>query len=59
MAGQCEGYAALIESEARRNVGADVLVKYARLLGCSLDWLAAGIGEPPSTEQIRQSIEAA
>jgi hypothetical protein len=39
-----EGYAALIESGARRMPGADVALKYAQALDVSIEWLVDGVG---------------
>ena len=42
------GYAAMIESGARgKKVGLDVARRYARALGCTLDWLLDGSGKGP------------
>ena len=42
------GYAAMIESGERgKKVGLEVARRYARVLGCSLEWLLDGSGKPP------------
>ena len=49
----------LIESGHVENPQTDTLCALARVLGCSLDWLLAGEGPPPTTEQVVAAIERA
>lgn len=47
-AGCGRGYAAMIESGARgKKVGFEIAKRYARVLGCRVEWLLDGTGKPP------------
>lgn len=39
--------------------GTSVVTSLAEVLGCSLDWLVSGHGEPPTDERIAASVQAA
>lgn len=53
------GLAAMLESGARSNVEVETALKYARALGCSLDWLILGSGKPPAAADVSSAIAAA
>lgn len=59
LAGLAEPHISMIERGARPRIGAAVAEKIARTLGCSLDWLLLGQGEPPSADSIRTAIARA
>lgn len=59
LAGSAEGYAALIESGERLNVGSRFLEGYCRVLGLSLDWLVLGHGELPIEKHVRDAVSCA
>jgi transcriptional regulator with XRE-family HTH domain len=42
-----EGYTSLLESGARENPSGKVVVRYARELGVTAEWLVDGVGEGP------------
>jgi len=54
-----EGHVALIESGHVRHVGGDTVLKIARVLGTSADWLLSGEGREPSDSAIRSAVAAA
>jgi len=51
----CVGH---IENEIRRPL-AETLARVASVFGCSLDWLASGIGPAPSPTAVRAAVAAA
>jgi len=59
LAGKAEGHASLIEARKDSNVMAGTLQAYSEVLGCSLDWLIAGKGEPPTQEQVQVAVAVA
>lgn len=54
-----QGYTALIEADRRGNISADIARGYARVLGCSLDWLINGSGKAPTVNTVSGAVAAA
>lgn len=52
-------YPALIESGERKQVGADVVAKFAEVLGVTTDYLILGTGKKPSKRQVMTAVGAA
>lgn len=46
----------MIETGARQDPASTTLSSLGRVLGVSVDWLLAGIGEPPTAESVRAAI---
>lgn len=59
LAGTSETYPSLIESGERKQVGADAVAKFARVLGVTTDFLILGVGKPPTKKQVIAAITAA
>lgn len=59
LAGVSDGFAAQIERGEAKAPAFGVIASFADVLGVSLDWLAHGTGEPPTTEQIKAAVERA
>lgn len=49
----------LIERGERVDPSSSAMDQIAVVLGCSLDWLIAGRGAPPSPEDVRAAVERA
>ncbi len=58
-AGLSPGQLALVASGRRPNPSSSTMGALADLTGCTLDWLIAGRGDPPSEETVRESIARA
>lgn len=60
LAGITEGHSWLIEHRKKpattNNLSANTLAKLADALGCSLDYLASGKGEPPTDDEIAAAV---
>lgn len=54
-----EAHASLIESGQRPRVEAETAMKYARVLGTTLDWLLLGTGDPPTAESVAAAVTKA
>ena len=52
-------YAGHVERGANDNPSLESLQGLARVLGCTVGWLAAGEGEEPSREQVLRAVLAA
>lgn len=59
LAGLCVGHTSLIERGRKPRIELGTAIGLAKALGLSLDWLALGVGEPPTTEQVEMAIEIA
>ena len=59
LAGRTENQFALIISRKQRSLRGDIATIYARVFGCSVGYLLAGEGEPPTREQVAAAIERA
>jgi transcriptional regulator with XRE-family HTH domain len=59
LAGLAETYPSLIESQQRKQVGADVVAKMAAVLGVSTDYLILGTGEVPTAETVKAAVAIA
>jgi transcriptional regulator with XRE-family HTH domain len=53
------GQVLLIESGERPTPSSETCLRIADAIGCTLDWLIAGRGDPPSEETVRESIARA
>lgn len=42
-----------------RKSEASTLIAYARVFGCTVGWLVAGEGAPPTDDEIRAAVERA
>lgn len=49
----------MIETRRRGNPTADTSRALVSALGCTVGWLVAGEGEPPTDEEIRAAVAAA
>jgi transcriptional regulator with XRE-family HTH domain len=54
-----ESYPGLIESGARKDIGAEIAAKLCTVLGCSLDYLVRGVGDPPTPREIAVAVALA
>jgi transcriptional regulator with XRE-family HTH domain len=59
LAGVSPTYPTLIELGLRESIGSQSLVKLARVLGATTDWLADGRGRAPSARAVRDAVNAA
>jgi transcriptional regulator with XRE-family HTH domain len=59
LSGVTVSVAAMIERGHIHRPGVDNLAAFARTLGVSLDWLVLGVGDEPTTDQIRKAVEEA
>lgn len=59
LAGVSAGYPAHVESGFVAHPGTDTSLRIAKTLGCSLEYLLTGTGEPPTAEQILAAVEVA
>lgn len=59
LAGLAESHTALIEAGTIKDIGTSTASALAGVLGCSLDWLVRGQGEPPSDAELAAAIAAA
>lgn len=59
LAGLTGAHVGLVESGTIKAVGAPTAAALARVLGCSLDWLVLGQGEPPSDAELAAAVAAA
>jgi len=59
LAGLTPGHTSSIEAGRRQIPSTSTASALARVLGVSLDWLIAGVGEPPTKESVRSAVERA
>ena len=59
LAGVHRGHVWQIEEGGRTNPTVQTLSAFAALFGVSLDWLAAGRGEPPMDDAVRAAVALA
>lgn len=59
LAGTAVGLAAMLEKGTRDGSRTDTLVKYARALGATFEYLAMGIGKPPTAGAVSSAIALA
>lgn len=59
LAGLGEGHVNMIERGERPNIEAETARALARVFGCSLDWLIAGMGRPPTDAALRRAVARA
>lgn len=59
LAGLTASHVGLIEQNRIDNVSTDTAAALAKVLGCSLDWLVSGDGEPPSLDVSQEALAAA
>lgn len=59
LAGVSPSYPFHIETEKVHQIGVEIAGKLARVLGCSVEHLLLGIGEPPDAGAVRQAADAA
>jgi transcriptional regulator with XRE-family HTH domain len=59
LAGITEGHTSLIESGHVADATSQTLVKIARVLGVSLDWLVSGFGDGPTTDTVIAAVAVA
>lgn len=57
LAGKREGHASIIEANPLADPQGSTLSAYARVLGCTLDWLIDGKGEAPSSADVHAAVE--
>ena len=59
LAGQSESFVGGHERGGAESARGEAIVALADVLGASIEWLAAGRGEPPSDEQIDAALRVA
>lgn len=59
LAGTAVGLASMIESGERRGRQMDTMRKYAAALGSTFEYLAWGIGKPPSVADVATAVRLA
>lgn len=59
LAGVAETYPTLIESGARKQVGADIVSRLAAVLGTTTDFLILGTGPTPTAKHVARTVAAA
>lgn len=52
-------HSGFIERGQIKRAGIGTVERLARVLGCSIGWLASGEGEPPTDDQIAAAVAAA
>lgn len=58
--GACSpSYPGHIEAGRVTSVHTVIISRVAKVLGCSLDWLVDGVGEPPEPEAVQLAVEQA
>lgn len=59
LAGLAVGHSSAIEGGRRANLESSTSTRVARVLGLSLDWLLAGVGDEPSRDAVLAAVERA
>lgn len=59
LAGRAPGQVALVIARQQRALRDDVVVAYARVLGCTVGWLVGGEGEAPTSEAVLAAVARA
>lgn len=54
-----QGHATRIETFPDAGITVETAESYARVFGCSLDWLIRGTGRPPTARAVNESVAAA
>jgi transcriptional regulator with XRE-family HTH domain len=59
LAGLGDAHVTYIERGDREHISAETALSLAEVLGCSVEWLVRGVGEPPPADTVRAAVEAA
>lgn len=59
LAKRAPGQVSLIIAREQRALRDDVAIDYARALGCTVGWLVAGEGDPPTAADVLAAVERA
>lgn len=59
LAGLTRSHVGLVEAGTIKDIGTITASALAGVLGCSLDWLVRGEGEPPSDAELAAAVAAA